>query len=97
MLRQGLLPMIVLLLIAIAPALGQDRAAINTEAASESRAAARFAENWSKVEGVFFRSAANFGVGGMVVIEYEPLILFEDATIMRWVVRRSKTSTFRLK
>jgi hypothetical protein len=38
----------------------------------------RFAGNWSKVDGVFFRGTTTFGVGGMVIIDYEPLVLFND-------------------
>ncbi|VWX54251.1 DUF6683 family protein [Novosphingobium sp. 9U] len=37
-------------------------------------------ENWKNVEGVYFRSAFTFGVGGMMVQEFEPLVLFRDGT-----------------
>ncbi|WP_244473672.1 hypothetical protein [Methylobacterium sp. Leaf112] len=40
----------------------------------------RHTANWSAVEGVYFRAATGVGVGGMVVIEYEPLILFRDGS-----------------
>lgn len=41
---------------------------------------AAFAGNWSKVSEVLFRSVAAIGVGGMVVMEFEPVILLEDGT-----------------
>ncbi|HET6158647.1 MAG TPA: hypothetical protein VFE34_09910 [Dongiaceae bacterium] len=41
---------------------------------------APFTDNWSKVDDVFFRVTSRFGVGGMVVIDYEPVILFKDGT-----------------
>ncbi|MBP2159649.1 MULTISPECIES: hypothetical protein [Asticcacaulis] len=41
---------------------------------------ARFAQNWAKVEGVYFRSIANFGVGGMMIMDFEPIILFKDGS-----------------
>ncbi|SEP50682.1 hypothetical protein SAMN04487843_13914 [Methylobacterium sp. ap11] len=40
----------------------------------------RHAANWAAVEGVYFRSTTGVGVGGMVVIEFEPLILFRDGS-----------------
>ncbi|SFU50543.1 hypothetical protein SAMN02799631_00996 [Methylobacterium sp. 174MFSha1.1] len=46
----------------------------------EPPAEPRHAANWAGVEGVYFRAATGVGVGGMVVIEYEPLILFRDGT-----------------
>ncbi|MET7241839.1 hypothetical protein ABZT49_00565 [Methylobacterium sp. EM32] len=49
-------------------------------AAPEPPAEPRHAENWAGIEGVYFRAATGVGVGGMVVIEYEPLILFRDGT-----------------
>ncbi|WP_244936684.1 hypothetical protein [Methylobacterium currus] len=48
--------------------------------AAEPLAAPRHAANWAEVEGVYFRAATGVGVGGMMVIEYEPLILFGDGT-----------------
>lgn len=41
---------------------------------------ARFAQNWAKVDGVYFRSMATFGVGGMMIMDFEPIILFKDGT-----------------
>jgi hypothetical protein len=35
---------------------------------------------WAAVEGVYFRLATGFGVGGMVTIDYRPLILFRDGS-----------------
>lgn len=48
--------------------------------AAEPVSAPRHTANWDGVEGVYFRSATGFGVGGLVVIEYEPLILLRDGT-----------------
>lgn len=39
---------------------------------------AAFAGNWSNVSEVLFRSVAGIGVGGMVVIEFEPMVLLAD-------------------
>ncbi|GEM_PF-1394348 len=41
---------------------------------------AAHAGNWDLVDGVFFRLFTNFGVGGMVINDYEPLILFKDGS-----------------
>jgi hypothetical protein len=49
-------------------------------AAAAPAADAAFAGNWSKVSEVLFRSVAAIGVGGMVVMEFEPVILLEDGT-----------------
>lgn len=35
-------------------------------------------ENWSRVAGVYFRSTTGFGVGGMMIMDFEPLVLFND-------------------
>ena len=43
-------------------------------------ASPKFADNWSQVEGVFFRGTSRFGVGGMIVLDYRPVILFKDGT-----------------
>ncbi|MGE7414681.1 hypothetical protein [Methylobacterium tarhaniae] len=48
--------------------------------AAEPPAEPRHAANWAAVEGVYFRSTTGVGVGGMVVIEFEPLILFRDGS-----------------
>ncbi|KQP40080.1 hypothetical protein ASF49_21365 [Methylobacterium sp. Leaf104] len=40
----------------------------------------RHAANWSQVEGVYFRAATGVGVGGMVTIAWEPVILLRDGT-----------------
>lgn len=39
-----------------------------------------FAANWSKVEGVYFKSYTSFGVGGMMTQDYEPVVLFNDGS-----------------
>ncbi len=45
-----------------------------------SASGGRFPDNWRNVDGVYFRSTSGVGVGGMVTISYEPLILFKDGT-----------------
>lgn len=40
----------------------------------------RFPANWDAVEGVYFRSTTGFGVGGMMTIDFEPLIFLRDGT-----------------
>ncbi|BAU89440.1 hypothetical protein MPPM_0835 [Methylorubrum populi] len=40
----------------------------------------RHAGNWDAVEGVYFRSTTGVGVGGMVTIDFEPLIVLTDGT-----------------
>ncbi len=62
---------------AVAPtATGNAPPVVVTEPPTEPRHAA----NWAAVEGVYFRSTTGVGVGGMVVIEFEPLILFRDGS-----------------
>lgn len=41
---------------------------------------AAFAGNWSNVSEVLFRSVAGIGVGGMVVMEFAPMVLLKDGT-----------------
>lgn len=41
---------------------------------------ARHPENWAQVEGVYFRAYWPMGVGGMVTIDYEPLVFFKDGS-----------------
>lgn len=36
--------------------------------------------NWSKVEGVYFKSFTGFGVGGGVTMDFEPIVLFKDGS-----------------
>jgi hypothetical protein len=50
------------------------------EAAASPVSDASFAGNWSNVSEVLFRSTAGIGVGGMVVMEFEPVILLKDGT-----------------
>ena len=40
----------------------------------------RHAANWDQVEGVYFRSTTGFGVGGLMTIDFEPLIFLRDGT-----------------
>lgn len=40
----------------------------------------RHAANWDSVEGVYFRSTTGFGVGGLMTIDFEPLIFLRDGT-----------------
>lgn len=37
-------------------------------------------ENWAQAEGVYFRAYTTFGVGGMVISDFEPLVFFQDGT-----------------
>ena len=41
---------------------------------------ARFSQNWTKVEGVYFRLIGTFGVGGMAAMDFEPIVLFKDGS-----------------
>jgi hypothetical protein len=41
---------------------------------------AAHAANWNGVSGVYFRSNTTFGVGGMMVMDFLPLVLFKDGT-----------------
>ena len=41
---------------------------------------AAHADNWAQVEGVYFKAYTSFGVGGMVTVDYEPLVLFRDGS-----------------
>jgi hypothetical protein len=50
------------------------------QAAAAPMPGASFAGNWSNVSEVLFRSVAGIGVGGMVVMEFEPVILLKDGT-----------------
>ncbi len=50
------------------------------QAAAAPLADAAFAGNWSNVSEVLFRGVAGIGVGGMVVMEFEPVILLKDGT-----------------
>ncbi|MFC4256544.1 hypothetical protein GRI97_09550 [Altererythrobacter xixiisoli] len=43
-------------------------------------AAGAHAANWNQVDGVFFRAFTTFGVGGIVITDYEPVILFKDGS-----------------
>lgn len=36
------------------------------------------AGNWQQVEGVYFKSYSTFGVGGMMIQDFEPVVLFRD-------------------
>lgn len=40
----------------------------------------RFPGNWASVEGVYFRAAYGVGVGGLMILRFEPLILLRDGT-----------------
>ncbi|KQQ14822.1 hypothetical protein ASF53_08235 [Methylobacterium sp. Leaf123] len=49
-------------------------------AAPDASGPPRHAANWDAVEGVYFRSTTGFGVGGMMTIDFEPLIFLRDGT-----------------
>lgn len=49
-------------------------------AAPAAAAPAAHGDNWSRVEGVYFKSYTGVGVGGMVTVEYEPVVFFRDGS-----------------
>ncbi|CAO4152023.1 hypothetical protein GPNCGGLF_LOCUS3796 [Methylorubrum aminovorans] len=49
-------------------------------AMADAAAPPRHTANWDAVEGVYFRSTTGVGVGGMVTIDFEPLIFLQDGT-----------------
>lgn len=49
-------------------------------AGARGAGAGAYAANWSKVEGVYFKSYTSFGVGGLMTQEYEPVVLFNDGS-----------------
>ncbi|MGU3463717.1 hypothetical protein ACLBXO_02600 [Methylobacterium sp. C33D] len=51
-----------------------------TPAAPDAAGPPRHAANWDSVEGVYFRSTTGFGVGGLMTIDFEPLIFLRDGT-----------------
>ena len=53
-------------------------AAPTPAASGASTGTGRHAGNWSLVEGVYFKSYTSFGVGGMMIQDFEPVILFRD-------------------
>ncbi len=55
-------------------------APVVTQAPPTPMAEAAFAGNWSNVSEVLFHSVAGIGVGGMVVMEFEPVVLLKDGT-----------------
>lgn len=65
---------------------GGNQAAAPTPAARPAQrpaanaAAGAHAANWNQVDGVFFRAFTTFGVGGTVITDYEPVILFKDGS-----------------
>lgn len=59
---------------------GTRNAAASAAPATGAIATARHPENWAQVEGVYFRAYYPAGVGGMVTVDYEPLVLFKDGT-----------------
>ncbi len=65
----------------VAPPADPQTAPPPSPAAMEDAAAPpRHAANWDAVDGVYFRSTTGVGVGGMVTIEFEPLIVLNDGT-----------------
>ena len=48
--------------------------------AEQAQGASGAGANWAAVEGVYFRSTTGFGVGGMVTVEFEPIILLTDGS-----------------
>ena len=63
------------------PPVADARSAANPpEPAPDASAPPRHAANWETVEGVYFRSTHRFGVGGLMIMDFEPLILLRDGT-----------------
>lgn len=58
------------------PAASPPQAAAAPASAGEGRHAA----NWETVDGVYFKMFQGFGVGGMLTLDYEPVVLFTDGT-----------------
>ncbi|MDV2985942.1 UNVERIFIED_CONTAM: hypothetical protein Q9R58_16640 [Methylobacteriaceae bacterium AG10] len=52
----------------------------STGAGPDASAPPHHAANWDAVEGVYFRATTGVGVGGMVTIDFEPLIFLQDGT-----------------
>jgi len=52
-------------------------------AALGNGATPRHPENWQAVEGVYFRSYYTFGVGGMMIQDFQPVVLFRDGSYYR--------------
>ncbi|RVU15107.1 hypothetical protein EOE48_21085 [Methylobacterium oryzihabitans] len=48
--------------------------------AADASAPPAHAANWAGVEGVYFRSTTGFGVGGLMIVDFEPLIVLRDGT-----------------
>jgi len=48
--------------------------------AASAAPAGAHAANWQKVEGVYFKSYSTFGVGGLMIQDFEPVILFRDGS-----------------
>lgn len=48
------------------------------DATAETPVAPRHVANWDGVEGVYFRATYGVGVGGLMIMDFEPLILFQD-------------------
>ncbi|WP_298952170.1 hypothetical protein [uncultured Methylobacterium sp.] len=48
--------------------------------AADASAPPAHAANWAEVEGVYFRSTTGFGVGGLMIVDFEPLIVLRDGT-----------------
>jgi len=54
--------------------------AVNAGPGGPAGPAGAHAANWQKVEGVYFKSYTTFGVGGMMISDFEPVILFRDGS-----------------
>ncbi len=65
---------------AASPPSAPARAAPTAPRPALAAAPAAHAGNWAKVEGVYFRSLAGIGVGGMVIMRFAPTIFFKDGT-----------------
>jgi hypothetical protein len=67
-------------LLVVLTSLGASPQAIAESAPPAAASSAAHPENWELVEGVYFRSYTTFGVGGMVISDFEPLVFFHDGS-----------------
>lgn len=52
----------------------------NGQGAPDAGITATGTGNWQQVEGVYFKSYSTFGVGGMMIQDFEPVVLFRDGS-----------------
>jgi hypothetical protein len=67
-------------LLVVLTSLGAAPQSVAESAPPAAASSAAHPENWQRVEGVYFRSYTTFGVGGMVIVDFEPLVFFHDGS-----------------